>query len=197
MLYCPLCMPISICWYFESTDFTNSIFGFKFFHRILADKVSILSGTGENQTIIIDKVKASEINFNTFFVLLFSLSSEQMNKKNKRKERLSFNTIKTFKRLSLLTRKNENTMPRMRLPIDSIMKTDPISDAISLVAPWITFDENGNIKPMIKLNGSISPKDVNSRGKKEINSPTPTFKIPRIQRIEILSTGKTIHIAST
>src|SRR3990170_3566378 len=96
MLYCPLCLPISICWYFESTDFTNSIFGFNVFHRILADKVSILSGTGENQTIIIDKVKASEINFNTFFVFLFSLSLKQMNKKNKRKERLAFNSIKTL-----------------------------------------------------------------------------------------------------
>lgn len=63
------------------------------------------------------------------------------------------------------------------------------SPSWSVEAILTAFDENGKIKPMIKLNGTITPNAVRSRGIRERYSPVPTRKTPRTPRIKKICTG--------
>src|SRR5574337_456434 len=96
MLYCSACLPMSICWYFESAEVTSSIWGFNVFHRIFVDNASILSVMGENQTVIMNNVKPMETNPKTLVVFLFSFTLERKGKKVKRAN------IPTFKSAMIL-----------------------------------------------------------------------------------------------
>lgn len=103
-------------------------------------------------------------------------------------------TINIMNGRNLETRTNVNIKPPIRPPTDSRIYTIPISAAESRVTPRITLHAIGNIRPMVKLNGTIINVDEINNDRMGIYCPVGIKRIYLNTLIKSMSSGSIKHI---